>query len=174
MYNTYGNIAHDRATGGSAILVTNGIIHSHIPLNTNLQATAVRLSLNKTFTVCSLYIPPPFNLTGSDLCNLYNQLPEPRLILGDFNSYNLLWGSTSLNSKGKIIEKFLNDYSLCLFNDGSPTYLHPGHGTFSAIDLSICDPTLLLDFEWKVLEDTHGSDHFPILIKNIEGPIEVG
>lgn len=174
MYNTYGNIAHDRATGGSSILVKNGIIHTHIALNTNLQATAVRLNLNKTFTICSLYIPPPFHLTASDLHNLYNQLPEPRLILGDFNSHNQLWGSTSHNNKGKTIEDFLNDHTLCLFNDGSPTYLHPGHGTFSAIDLSICDPALFLEFEWRVLEDTHGSDHFPIVLQNVEGTREVG
>jgi exonuclease III len=35
----------DRASGGSAIAVDNNYIHSHINLKTNLQATAVRLSL---------------------------------------------------------------------------------------------------------------------------------
>lgn len=40
-----------------------------------------------------------------------------------------------LNRFGGRIEK------LCLLNDGSHTYLHPGHGSFSAIEgLTICDP----------------------------------
>ena len=30
----------------------------------------------------------------------------------------------------------------CLFNDGSPTFLHSGHGTYSTIDLSFASPAL--------------------------------
>ena len=39
-------------------------------------------------------------------------------------------------------------------------------GTYSAIDLSICDPSLFLDYIWKVHDNTCGSDHFPILSQN--------
>ncbi|OOZ70794.1 hypothetical protein BOW49_13365, partial [Solemya velum gill symbiont] len=52
--------------------------------------------------------------------------------------------------------------------DKSPTFLHSGHGTFSSIDLSISDPSLFLDFEWSVENDLHGSDHFPLILKNTE------
>ena len=44
------------------------------------------------------------------------------------------------------------------------TYLSPASGVQSAIDLSICDPSLYLDFSWKTLSDLCGSDHFPIEI----------
>ena len=40
--------------------------------------------------------------------------------------------------------------------------------TFSALDLSICHPSLYLDYEWSVCEDQHGSDHFPIVIESIK------
>lgn len=165
MYNTYGNIVNDRSSGGSTILVRQGIIHSRISLNTSLQATAVRLTLHKTVSICSLYIPPNYQITRNDLNELYNQLPSPRMILGDFNGHHPLWGSNNISNRGKIIEDFINTNDLCIFNNGSFTYLHPGHGTYTAIDLSLVEPTLFLDFEWTVLEDTHGSDHFPIILK---------
>ena len=165
MYNSYGNVVQERSTGGTTILVRQGIIHSHISLNTNLQATAVRLTLHKTFTICSLYISPSSHVTNSELNNLYEQLPHPCLLLGDFNGHHSLWGSTHTNSRGRTIEEFIDCHNLCIFNDGSNTYLHPGYGTYSAIDLSLSDPTLFLDFEWSVLNDTHGSDHFPVVLK---------
>ena len=52
-------------------------------------------------------------------------------------------------------------------NDKSYTYLHPATGTFSSLDLSICHPSLLLDFHWTVSEDPHGSDHFPVVIESV-------
>lgn len=63
-YNSYDPFGQNiqRPSGGSSILVRHDI-HSHISINTNLQPAntnlmAVRLTLNKTITVCSIYIPP--------------------------------------------------------------------------------------------------------------------
>jgi hypothetical protein len=53
--------------------------------------------------------------------------------------------------KGKELENFLSQEGLCIFNDGTDTYLHPGNGSYSAIDAA--DPYLLLDFSWKVHDD---------------------
>ena len=52
----------------------------------------------------------------------------------------------------------------------SKTYLHPGTGTYSSLDLSLCSPAILPDFEWKVGDDLHGSDHFPIFISSTQPP----
>lgn len=46
-------------------------------------------------------------------------------------------------------ENFINNNDLCLFQCGSNNYLHPGHGTNSAIDITKCEPELLLNFSWK-------------------------
>ena len=48
---------------------------------------------------------------------------------------------------------------------GSFTYLHPGSGSYTAIDLSLCSPDLLLDLNFKVEADSFGSDHFPIILE---------
>ena len=36
----------------------------------------------------------------------------------------------------------------------------------SQIDLSVCDPSLVLDFEWRVHDDLCGSDHYPIILSS--------
>ena len=88
------------------------------------------------------------------------------IILGDFNGQYVIRGSDDVNERGRIIEKFRNKNKLCLFNDNKPTYLDPATGTYTSLNLSICYPTLLLDYEWKVHDDLCGSDHFPIFLNN--------
>ena len=165
LYN-YINTDTNRACGGSSIVVNNRTPHRNIVLNTNLQAVAVNVTLHRPITICSIYIPPTSILNPDDLTDLVNQLPEPYLLLGDFNGHNEFWGCNYTNPKGMAIEKFIDDNQLCLLNDKSKTYLHPATGHFSALDLSICHPNSYLDYEWKVLDDLCGSDHFPIVLTN--------
>ena len=74
----------------------------------------------------------------------------------------------SNDTRGVVIERFTDRNNLCILNDGSPTYLKPqaqhSQNPISAIDLSICTPGLALRCTWEVLSDTHGSDHYPVLI----------
>ena len=156
----------EKATGGSSVFVRNGTLHSPVKLHTNLQAVAVRLTLHITLTLCSIYIPPSSALQLTDLQNLVDQLPQPFLLLGDFNGHNPLWGCAHIDAKGKIIEDLLSDSNSCILNDGSNTYLHPATGTYSAIDLSIADPDITNDFTWSVHDDLSGSDHFPIILES--------
>ena len=159
---------NERAAGGVSIFVNNAP-HSHIPLDTNLQAVAVSITLHRVITLCSIYIPPSSRLSPKDLDDLVPQLPSPYILLGDFNGHNILWGSKDINDKCKIVESFIHNHGLCLYKTKSPTHLHPATGTYTSLDLSICFPTLLLDYDWKVHDDLCGSDHFPILLNNI-GP----
>lgn len=153
-----------RPSGGSAILVRNDIIHSQVVLDTQLQATAVQLTLHKTITICSIYIPPHEAVIPQELDKLISQLPTSFLLMGDFNSHNILWGDDHCDAKGRRMETFIENNDLCLLNDGTKTYLHPGHGTYTAIDLTICSADLLLDCSWRVWNDLCGSDHFPIIL----------
>ena len=49
---------NDKASGGVAVIVNNCVPHHSINLDTTLQAVAVTISLNKTITLCSVYLPP--------------------------------------------------------------------------------------------------------------------
>ena len=72
-------------------------------LSTELQATAVSVTLDREVTICSIYIPPSFSLKTEQLDSLLKQLPSPYLLLGDFNGHNILWGSKENNSRGELI-----------------------------------------------------------------------
>jgi len=171
LFNTYFQNA-DRASGGVSVIVNNRAPHSIIPLNTNLQAIAVSVTLHRVITFCSIYIPPNSNLIPNELDNIVQQLPTPFVLLGDFNAHNILWGSNYINDRGHKIENFISRHDLCLYNTKSPTYLHPGTGTYTCIDLTICSPPLLLDYDWKVADDLHSSDHFPIILENVNSTID--
>ena len=154
-----------RACGGVSILVKEGIPQSEVQLNTTLQAKAVTISSPKVLTVCSLYLSPSININPLLLSNLVDQLPTPFIICGDFNAHSMIWGCRDNNPRGDVVDNFIQSHDLCLLNDGSQTYLHPGHGTFSAIDLSLCSPAIYTELSFQVASDTFGSDHFPIILE---------
>ncbi|GFY57343.1 hypothetical protein TNIN_178471 [Trichonephila inaurata madagascariensis] len=130
----------------------------------SLQAVAVQVSIFSTVTICNIYLPPNAPLNFRELQELIDQLPSPFILLGDFNAHHLLWGCQDVNSRGKVVERLLTELDLTLLNDGSNTYFHSPTQSFSAIDLSICSPSLLLDLTWSVLGNLLGSDHFPVVI----------
>jgi len=173
-YNITSNSPTDgRAIGGSSIFVKRGTPHEQIELNSNLQAIAVKVTLHRNFTVCSVYVPPSHRLSQDEIDNLVAQLSSPYIILGDFNGHSDLWsneqcGTFVTDQKGKVVESVLENFDLCLLNDGSPTYLHPATGSLTAIDLSICTPDIFMDFNWSVHENLCGSDHFPIFIDAVQ------
>ena len=159
-------IRDGRAHGGAALMINNNIPHSQIPITTNLQAVAARVSLFQTVSVCSLYLPPSLPIDLKTLDDLLAQLPAPILLMGDFNAHSTLWGCRAVDGKGKQIEDFIANNNLCLLNTKCITYIHPAAGSQTSIDLTICDPSLMLDFRWSVHDDLCGSDHFPLIIEN--------
>ena len=167
-YIYYGSIPDATSTrpkGGAAIVVKSDVSHEEVLLTTPLQAVAVKVILKKQYTICSLYLEPSLNILYSDLEDLINQLVPPFLVVGDLNAHNTLWGCSRTNNKGQIIEKLLNENSICILNDDKPTYYNLHNNATSIIDLGLCSSNVLTDFKWEVLRDLHGSDHFPIIIK---------
>ena len=173
-FNVYNHIHSEcqRSSGGTSIFVKSSCPQRHIDLSTELQATAVSVTLDKEITICSVYIPPSFSLTSEHLNSLIQELPTPYLLLGDFNGHNILWGSKENNSRGELIENIITNNDICLMNDKSYTYMHYPTGSFSSIDLSLCHPSIFLDFNWSVCNDQHHSDHFPILIESNTSTVE--
>ena len=173
-FNVYNHIHSEcqRSSGGTSIFVKSSCPQRHIDLSTELQATAVSVTLDKEITICSVYIPPSFSLTSEHLNSLIQELPTPYLLLGDFNGHNILWGSKENNSRGELIENIITNNDICLMNDKSYTYMHYPTGSFSSIDLSLCHPSIFLDFNRSVCNDQHHSDHFPILIESNTSTVE--
>ena len=167
-FNTYNHIHADclTACGGSPIFVHSYYPQREIKLNTDLQAVAVSVTVEKEITLCSVYIPPSFALRSEHLNSLLEQLPSLFFLLGDFNGHNVLWGSKDNDHRGELVENFITKNDICLLNDKS--HLDSGKGTFSSIGLSLSHPSIFLDYDWSVCEDKHRSDHFPIIIESIQ------
>ena len=117
--------------------------------------------LDKTVTLCSISIPP------NSLLNLADQIPTPFIIMGDFHAHSPLWGTKSTNDKGKKLKDFISQDGLCILIDNTDAYLHPGNGYYSAIDLTVTDPSFLLNVSWKVYDDLCGSDHFLLILESL-------
>ena len=88
-YHYIHNTGH-RANGGTLILVRNHIPQSQFPIKSKLQAVATQVTLHKTITICSIYIPPHEQINETELKNLIKQLTQPFILLGDFNSHSTL------------------------------------------------------------------------------------
>lgn len=158
----------DPAPGnGLAILLHNSIPHINHPINTTLQALACRVGLRKTYTICNLYVSPNTNLTYQELHNLITQLPPPFIILGDLNSKHTIWGNNTIDQRGRAVEQLLINTDVSLLNTGAATHFHVQTGTTSAIDISMCSPDVVSDLSWRVLDDLYGSDHYPIIVQEI-------
>ena len=174
-----------RAQGGTGIVVRKSVNHRVVHLNSVLQASAIQIFTDKWVTICSLYLDPslenrlqdvqgcPRQLELNDLQSLIDQLPQPFILMGDFNAKHNLWGESCCDRWGLIIEQLLDLNDVTLMNDGSPTRHDVFHNTDSAIDLTICSSSLRLDYQWAVDQSDHGSDHWPIhlkYVKNIPSP----
>lgn len=135
------------AHGGVLTYVHETITSYEIPLITNLQAVAVKVFYQFEHINCNIYLPGTQNITESDLVDLINQLGSTFIIQGDFNGHNPLWGSDHLDSRGKLLEKIIDDNNLCLLNEGNPTHFSLQHRTFSCIDLTIASPAIAGSFD---------------------------
>ena len=156
----------DRALGGTSILINYKILQHRILLNTNFQVVVASATLYCTKTVCSLYIPPHDQTIDTELDQLLQQFPRPFILMGDFNSNNIIWGCKEINKKGKILEKIIYNNNLCLLFMGMQTYVNLSRGNTTAIDLTICDPSIYIVFSWQVHENTCGSNRISILLNN--------
>ena len=151
-----------RNHGGVALYIHESIPYSEVTISTQLQAVAATVHLGSKFTICNVYNSRSHDLTLNSLLQLYNQLPKPCIIVGVFNAYSRVWGCRDADSRGRILENFIEQADLVVLNNGSPT--HPNSEVDSAIDLSLCNPELSEVFEWNTLSSVFDSDHFPILL----------
>ena len=143
------------------------LIHESLPfreiqLNTQMQAVAASVQLIKAITICNIYASGNHEFTEHMLEALIQQLPDPVLLLGDFNGHNRIWGINDNDARDKMIERVICNNYLNVLNNGAPTRIKDN--AESAIDLTIVSPELQMDLQWAVSLSPRDSDHNPILI----------
>ena len=66
-------LINDSSPGGVALMIENSLVSSKIDLLTDLEASAVRVSVGKkTFTFCSLYLYPSIRYSKTVIENLFD------------------------------------------------------------------------------------------------------
>ena len=163
-YNTIAEEGHynNGYHGGVAMYIHSSIPFTQVQLSSPIQAVAAVVNIRIKFTICNIYLPRSQNLSTNDLLELYQQLPQPCVIVGDFNSYHTLWGCNTDDTRGRCVRNFIETQDLILLNNGSPTRI--GHQSETAIDLSLASPSISPSLEWQVLSSVLDSDHCPITI----------
>lgn len=150
------------------IACRNDIKVSSLPINSIYECVAcsVEISPDVKIAIASVYFPSnsthPLTAAGLDL--LINQIPDSKLVLGDFNSHCQQWGGLVNDRRSRSIIKVLDDNNLITLNTGQPTRIACPPIQASALDISVCSANLALKCSWQVGENPHGSDHLPIVI----------
>jgi len=151
----------DGEKGGLATLIKQGIQYTVVPHIPDIEelTIAIKLQQQKIY-ISNIYNPPDHKLDS----NIYNQLCTlPNIILlGDLNAHSALLGGKTSSVTGKELEEIIDSNNLVALNDGSGTHLKQ-NGELSAIDVTLASSNLAAKCDWKVHENTMGSDHFPII-----------
>lgn len=162
--------ASDGGSSGVALGIVKHVPHQFIDLQSPLQAVAARVEWPVKATFASIYICREDGTTEIEdkLDKLAEQLPEPVVLLGDFNAHSELWGGEHIDQRGRAIEELLGKHNWIVLNDGKHTRIDPRNGRTSAIDLSIVSNSIATEFVWTVDVDTRESDHFPLLLHSVD------
>ncbi|XP_059223474.1 uncharacterized protein LOC131997121 [Stomoxys calcitrans] len=112
----------------------------------------------------SAYIPPSATFNKNDLSHMLSLVnsDDHYIICGDFNSHHQIWGNRNIDDKGSMMVEFIEDNDIVLLNDGSKTFF--GCANPTAIDLTLCNPSLALIATWTAMNETLGSGHCVIRV----------
>jgi len=150
-----------RFHGGVAMYIHESCPFSEIKIDTPLQMVAARINVapSKLITVVSAYFPGRIALDVAEMMDIINSLPKPVIVMGDFNAHHSVWGNSTIDRRGRLLEEALRNSQLNVINENTAT-----HSSGTAIDLTIVSPELTDDTSWRTLPSLLSSDHFPILI----------
>ena len=81
-----------KASGGVSNLVWTDIPQQQINIDSELQVITVKTTLHKPVNISSIYISPHDPIKDEKLDKLIEQIPEPRILLGDLNNRTTIWG----------------------------------------------------------------------------------
>ena len=119
-YHIYTTTNHRNTPGqGLALLVRNDVPSFEIPVSSPLNCHAISINIPTKITICNIYISPSTPVTVSDMKRLIEQLPNPFLILGDFNARHQMWGDRTENPNGTRMAEFVTEEDLIILNSSA-------------------------------------------------------
>ena len=64
----------------------------------------VTIRKNLAITIVNIYLPESANFDHGEMFRIINSLPNPKIIVGDFNAHNTVWGNECTERRGHILE----------------------------------------------------------------------
>lgn len=149
---------------GVAILIKQNLQYQVI--NTSFYESIQNICISietsiGTLSILCVYCPPNNRFDATKIKKVLLQTPKPCIIMGDFNAHHISFGCHSNNNRGNGLYKLIDEYDMCILNDGSATTIPSPNRNQSAIDIAVVSPTLAPLCEWRVHDDPMGSYHYP-------------
>ena len=152
-----------------AFLVLNNIYHSLISskaIHPNIGASGLTIhGTGSDLDIFNVYIHPgseQSSITNTDFCKIIANCNQDIIVLCDFNSKNLIWGSPIACNRGRVVEQFMEESKLISLNDGLSIFIHMGFNTPSWLVITLVPEHIVSKCVWEVINDLN-SDHLPVL-----------
>lgn len=116
--------------------------------------------------IIACYRPPGINHTQEQWHSIIQKVNTNKssLLVGDFNAHHTYWNCHTTDVNGTRLSNAIDEHNLFLHNVDSHTYIDIHRDYKSNLDL-VLSSTLASDItNVNVLDETWGSDHFPIQI----------
>ena len=132
----------------------------------NFEYIAIKIKTQSCFLHLVATYNPPYNIIETNqFLKIFNEISSLKnsIIIGDLNTQNQAWGSSHNNALGNNLLTAI-DKNGCfrILNNGKPTRIHNNN---SCPDVSISTLDIEHRLHWDVVEDSMGSDHFPLSIE---------
>ncbi|CAH0728276.1 unnamed protein product, partial [Brenthis ino] len=162
--------------GGVAICVHKSV-HSSLQRvridNSGMEILCVKLSnFSPIDYILSVYCPPSLIISKSDWDRLLSLYTKKTLILGDFNAHHSNW-SNKIDYKGSLMFDALVDSNFITLNNGEATRMRLVNGRLqqSSPDITLVSSDIALQFNWRVINETLGSDHLMVKVSCISNSL---
>lgn len=155
--------------GGVATLISTSLSYTVINnTRTNVECISVEVSTTTgKRVITNVYNPAGNDISEADYAELFSR--RNAILVGDFNSHSTLWGSPVTDRNGEIIENLLEANGLVALNTGEGTFIKQ-QGDYSHLDITLTSTGIAAKSTWAVLDDSLGSDHFPVVTTVGERP----
>ena len=157
--------------GGILFLIRNNIHAQEVKnisiLNEKIELCAIKITnVTPQLNIIACYRPPGSTLTEEDWDTITNTINDDcdYLLLGDFNSHHQYWNCKYNDLNGKRLLNCIEKKNLFIHNVNSLTRINPNNGEKSNLDLVISHINIIDKICTAIVDDTYGSDHFPIHI----------
>lgn len=87
---------------------------------------------------------------------ILNSVPQPCIILGDFNAHGVACGSLRDDGRSKISLDIIDNFRFSILNNGTCTRINLKSNNPSCFDISLCSSTIALNCTWEVVNDPLG------------------